>query len=529
MRNAVQSASRAAAVIKYFAALCASMKSSIDESEEHHVKQTAPASRRQQLSILYLFNDVLHHIKYHTNSTSIEALRSSSLQAHLTDIFGFASAYNPIIYPKHHQRLIKLLGLWEQSDYYPPSYTKKLREMAENAANHGYTTADEGTRSVNDSTQSSKAEDKKDAPFVMPSFHGEHSIPFYDLPAGNILPLIEPNATRPVDPQSMKPLQFSSGPAQEYLIETVKDFLKNADSLGKIYNADNGVVMDVDELGQLVMQDETAGNKSMGEGYFGWSIPFCEKMKRRRGGSRGPSMEPRAKASGDRSVSPRKRRYSDSSRSRSRSSSRTSRGHIRRRIKQRRSSRSSSASRDWEGDRSRSRSASRSPSYSPPPINPSAQINVQTQDPRLLGRKQQQSQSLPAPSSTPALVFPQGIPLGPNGLPLPPPRPPDYFGPWPPPPPPIPGPNMGSPSQIVPPPPPPSGQRMYQDRGSHPFLPGPQGTMPSLNSTWDQPQLQHSPPTYTNNIEHHVNSQSFLNGHPQALRGRSFVRGGHIS
>ena len=42
---------------------------------------TVTSSCRQQLSILYLFNDVLHHIKYHTNSTSIEALRSSSLQA----------------------------------------------------------------------------------------------------------------------------------------------------------------------------------------------------------------------------------------------------------------------------------------------------------------------------------------------------------------------------------------------------------------------------------------------------------------
>ena len=36
---------------------------------------------------------MLHYIKYHTNSTPIEALRSSSLQAHLTDIAGFASAY----------------------------------------------------------------------------------------------------------------------------------------------------------------------------------------------------------------------------------------------------------------------------------------------------------------------------------------------------------------------------------------------------------------------------------------------------
>ena len=518
---------------KYIVALSASMTSKSNEDEEANVKQAGPSDRRKQLSIMYLFNDVLHHVKYHDGSKFMDQLNSSSVQTHLIDIFGFASIHSKMIYQKYHNKISVLLDLWEENGYFAASYIEQLRTTVKEAAANGYIPAEEG-KAAGVSAQGHGSEDKKDVPFIMPNSHGDSSTPFYDLPAGNILPHIEPNRITPIDPQLIRPLQFSSAPPEDKVITAVKDLLKDLDTLGGIYNADDGNGMDVDRMGQPVLRDEMTGDILKGERYYGWSLSFCEKMKRRPGGYSEFPKNARANSSMDRSLSPRKRRRYSSrsrSRSRSRSSSRNSAGGLGRHRRHQRLSRSSSASRGLETNREsngRPRPTSRSSSYSPPPVITNEQSSGMTKDPRLLARMQGQGPLPPAPPTNGASAFP---PLDPRGRPLPPPRPAGYIGQWPPPPPPPPpgnGPIHGISPNSVPPPPPPAGPRNNQNLGPQHLNSGIPGLMPSSSSAWNQQQPQFSNTSYESTPGNHRDSQNILNGHPQSVRGRSFVRGGRM-
>ncbi|MCJ1286080.1 hypothetical protein MMC26_005423 [Xylographa opegraphella] len=293
----------------------------------------------------------------------------------------------------------------------------------------------------------------------MPASHGDPSAPYYELPAGNMMPHIIPNSATPINQQIVKPLQFLAGPASESLAMVVKDFLEDVNKLyGQEIVEEEGLSVDVDELGQTILRDEV-GDTVASEAYYGWSKAFCEKMKLRRSGK----IIPRSRGRSDSlegSQSPRKRRrYSSSgdsqSRSRSRMNQRRQDSYSPSRNRLRSRTRSQSPpSRFGKRLPSRSRSRSRSRSYSPPgdllppkdypPARPADQFQTHPQG---------ASSTPPGPFPIP---FPQGIPLGPNGMPIPPPPPPNYIGVWPPPPPTI-SPN-GAPFQIppfVPPPPPP--------------------------------------------------------------------------
>lgn len=279
----------------------------------------------------------------------------------------------------------------------------------------------------------------------MPSSHGDPSTPYYDLPAGNLVPHIIPNSTVPLRPESIKPLQFLAGPADEKLVTALKVFMKDVDQIyepGKPQPQNDDEVVDIDELGQPVIRDTVTGEILNGETYYGWSRTFCEQMKKRntKGADRSRSRSWSRSASGSRSPPVRRRYsgspYSDDSLSRSRSPG---------------SRRGGLGGQSYSRSRSPPRrpSPSRERSYSPPA--PSAQKSF----PPPYKRKEFPSAAPPPPPGIPPPPPMNQHHFAPGSAPPPPPSmhnagmmphssapplpPPNYQGPWPPPPPPMPG------------------------------------------------------------------------------------------
>lgn len=406
------------------------------------------SAKRKRLHILYLLNDLFHHTKYHLDSSAAFLTLIGSCQPYIVEVLGYAAAYDREKHPKHHHRLDELLDIWAEHGYYGADYVHKLREVVKNAAVSGPVKTSIGVEENNTDTANNQ-KSGKDIPFVMPSTHGDPSTPFYDLPAGNMVPHIIPNSTVPLRPDSIKPLQFLAGPADETLVNALKGFMKDVDQIyesGKLEPRDNDEVVDIDELGQPVIRDATTGEVLSGETYYGWSRGFCEQMKKRNN------------QTGRRSLS---RSHSRSwSRSSSRSQSR-SRSPSRRRYSDSPQRRSYSRSRSASPRRRRQASRSRERSYSPAEPGPGF-----SQGPGPGYTFQPPYQQLQFPSAAPPPPGPPPIsqpPFPPHmypGMIPPPPPPPNYQGTWPPPGMPMPpgmmmmNPmNMQFPSAAPPPPP----------------------------------------------------------------------------
>jgi len=483
LKNIIPSAARISAVGKYIVALSASL-ASIDEGAAKTVHDRGTPARRKKLHLLYLLNDLLHHTRYHAESPSAYSVLTGNLQSYLVDLFSAASTYGMDTHPKHHQKIEDLLRLWQERGYYQTSYIDKLRESVKIAA-----TADHEIAALCRPSDSQRdhnlAEEKRDTPYIMPASHGDPSTPYYDLPAANMMPHIVPNSSNPISSHMVKPLQFVAGPADQTLVAFVKDFLKQVSSTDglDLESMESGTV-DLDELGQYVLRDVSTNEVVRGQGYYGWSQDFCEKMKS------GANIESFRKGIGhddydDRSSSPRKRARRSFSPSTSRSRSRTM-------------SRSPSRGR-FQRFRSPSRSPSRPRSYSPPPpprvysqgqpsANPLFSQSVpqvppsdiptfamapDTQQPEHMQAQAYNPSPSPHSMPIPPSPFTSGFPIGPGGVPIPP-RPQNYNGPWP------------------PPPPPPMNPREYQNSGPPPFANGSMGYQPppgNPNYGW-RPQLE---------------------------------------
>ena len=492
------------------------LSASFAEPEDREVDTTATPSRasprRRCLHLLYLLNDLLHHTRYHNESSSAFSTLTGTLQPHLVDLFHHTASYPFQKYPKHHERVGHLLDLWERHGFYNTQYINKLRKIVENAASlNPASNADVRVETNGNASTDSGRLPGKDAPFMMPAMHGDPSTAYYDLPAANMMPHIVPNAAIPINPKLVRPLQFVAGPADESLVTALKDFMKDVESIGSgVGDLDVGNVRDVDELGQLLIRNLGTGEIVGGDGYYGWSRSFCQKMKRRKAGKDRPQLSRQARSdSSERDVKFRKRsRYGNSdsgsnesrSRGRSKSFSRSRSGppsgmrsgdrgvSSRSRNHSRGRSGSRSPPRRYRSLRSRSRSTSRSrsKSYSPPRDVPSPPTFL-AHDPRAIaGRPPGPSPALPPPFPGP---FGQGFPLGPGGIPIPPPPPPppNHTGMWPPPPPPIisgmsfippPGQFPHFPGFAPPIPPPPSGPRAFHTQG------------PPVAGPWGQQQQQ---------------------------------------
>ena len=529
MEYIIPSAARTTAIGKYLVALFLSFAKVADRDDQKAAGGAVPSGRRRQLHVLYLLNDLLHHTKYHVESPSASSILTGNIQSYLVELFRAASAYSLEVYVKQHKSIAELLEIWEGKVYFPPSYIQKLRDTALNASRAGFANTDEDARLLEEALR----EEKKDAPYILPSSHGDPLTPFYDLPAGNMMPHIMPNSAKALNPKLVKALQFTAGPADEHLVVVVKEFLKNVESLDAHGSEDGRDEMDIDELGQPLLGGGIRRNTLEGEGYYGWSRVFCKKMKNRELelGDSGKIMG--GAGSIDGSQSPRKRRrYSDSGSSRSRdrtvdksrSSSSSSSQGTKRRNGQKSSLRPTNPSREQRRYRSMSsRSRSRSRSYSPPQTFPVFQSPPSPPNMPPMQQAQAQGLSQPPPMSFPR-PFPKPFPLGPGGLPIPPPPPPNYHGPWPPPPPPMPNSHGGS---AVPPPASPAGPRILQNHLTPAFERVPHSgfqSQPTLKSGgWGQQQVEHvSGYPYGDR----GGAQQPFEGSFQSSRGRGYGRGG---
>ncbi|KAJ6034399.1 uncharacterized protein N7446_009148 [Penicillium canescens] len=349
LRYVAASSNRVGGLAKFLVALATSF-------EPQPAQHTTP--KRRRLHILYLLNDLFHHCKYHLGATATFSTVSGSLQPHIVDLVGHAAACDRQKYPRHHQRLDDLLDIWSEHGYFNSELVGKLREVIINSATLG---APPSTDGAGEADQAKKP--GKDVPFVMPSTHGDSSTPFYDLPAGNLIPHIIPNSSIPLRPDGIKPLHLQAGPADGTLVKALKGFLCQVD---KIYGTDDLIKddgdADIDELGQSVLRDEITGDILEGETYYGWSRAFCQQMKR---GEPEDSRSRSRSRSGTR-TNIKRRRYSDS-RSESRTPSRSRSRSVRRRFDSRERSRSPRRSRSRESSYTPHEP---SPSHFPPPHQP---------------------------------------------------------------------------------------------------------------------------------------------------------------
>lgn len=303
LENIFQSAARSSALGKYLTTFTASLGTSEGKKEPRLERE--PSVRRQRLHLTYLVNDLLYHGKYRGNDASI----CSKIQPMLMSLFGSCASFRG--YPKHNRKILDLLDLWTDKDYYSPDFIDRLRETVANAQEAGqHIEASTDPASKIDGNLRSKS-----TPYVMPASHGDPMTPWYDLPAGNLMPHIVPNSTRPINPDLIKPLRFLAGPADEILVQAVKNLLDDVEIIfGKELDHEDKIPNDVDELGQIIIIDEITGDVIDGEGYYGWSRKFCEKMKNRKNGFGSTRNDQGRDYERNRSSSPevRKRRYSSS-------------------------------------------------------------------------------------------------------------------------------------------------------------------------------------------------------------------------
>ncbi|KAI4210081.1 MAG: hypothetical protein LQ349_009500 [Xanthoria aureola] len=442
------SADKTKAVGKYLVALAAPISSTVEIVGAGQAKKQKISSRRRQLHILYLLHDFLHHVRFHGARLADGTGVIRTLEPYVTQLVTLAATYESNRYSRHLGRLNDLVNIWGESNYFPSTVVAVLRDTITNATDGSMSVAHntEPPKSAIGTAGNGIGQTQKDAPYIMPPSHGDASVPFYDLPAGNLLPCIIPNSLTPISPQMVKPLQFRAGPADEELARAVKVFLQDIDVLyGYRLPGQNHDESDIDQLGQPTALVNTPEDNPANEGYYGWSKAFCEKMKLRSGNDQRASWPPQLEV-GEHSRKRRKRSSSSSGRSLSQSSA-TSRSRSRGKgtghpWRPKSDSRSRSQSR-WQHSRmgeirrsspsaGASSPRSRSRSYSPPGV-----AALQSGDGRLdddatpeLARGQF-PQFAPLPSA-----FLQQSFLNSSQTPIPPPPPPNYTGPWPPPPPP---------------------------------------------------------------------------------------------
>ncbi|KAL9577043.1 MAG: hypothetical protein Q9212_006630 [Teloschistes hypoglaucus] len=253
LKNTAPSPAKTSAVGKFLVALASSFSTLDATGDDGHANKSKPSSRRQQLHILYLVHDLLHHAKFHATNIADSDSPNQGLQPYISQLVSVASAHDAEKYPLHFIKINELLNLWNKGKYFPASYLASLKEASKSTpkattSSTGNIDDREGSNAKIESTES-----RKDAPYIMPASHGDASDPYYDLPAGNLMPHILPNSSTPIAPRTVKPLQFRAGPANEELANTVKSLLQEAEAVYGVKLPCNGVLgTDIDQLGQSV-------------------------------------------------------------------------------------------------------------------------------------------------------------------------------------------------------------------------------------------------------------------------------------
>lgn len=493
-----------------------------DEKNPRSEKQNANSAQRKRLHILYLINDLLHHTKYHVQSTSDLSTLAESLWTYVIELLRIASAHDSTRSQFYNKKIEDLITIWAAHGYYDDTSIQKFKDIIVKSTNGHISDADESSKTRNGTLPATLGDEKFEIQCLMPTTHGDSTTPYYDLPAGNMMPHIVPNLATPINPQVVKPLQFGKGSAKEDLVTAIKKFMKDI-SLNVGSAKHDNICVDINDLGQPTFRDGASGDLIVADGYYGWSRGFCEKMRSRRNITGRYAKVPRMNKDAERSWSPRKRpRYNRSESSdgsdRSRSSSAASylspprrgasprqeaRPHSYSRGRSSLGHTQSSASRlrSRSNSRARLRSTTRSNSYSPPP--PPHLSNLQQQTPNSMEAQYPQEFSLPHPNALPPPMH-QSYPLGPGGVLIPPPPPLNFKGIWPPPPPPPPAAAAQLSRQFVPsgspysafqnfaPPHPP----VVPNPGHFPFVQGPPDYQIFSRSANPRPQQDPPAPDY---------------------------------
>ncbi|KAL4722934.1 hypothetical protein ACLX1H_010174 [Fusarium chlamydosporum] len=261
VENVAPSTARTNALAKYLGTLSKSLQ---DDGSR-------PSLKRRRLHLLYVINDVFHHVIVRKGDVEFATLWDNVLPS----LIASAAAFNNC--PKHKKKLADLIQLWNDKKYVNSEAIAKL----ENALASGV--APQTAQEPQVSNASIKL--AKNAPFTLPSFHGDHTVPWYDLPATTWLPHLTPNSTKPMFPDQIRPIQLNSGPADKVLVNAVQDLLGEVERMfSKEQKWNDDPTNDLNELGERVVLDEITGDIIGGETYYGWSRQFCEKMKQRRKG-----------------------------------------------------------------------------------------------------------------------------------------------------------------------------------------------------------------------------------------------------
>ena len=249
--------------------LAESLRVDQDDASDQ-TKRSGPSSRRKCLHVLYLLHDVLHDLHHH---------QKSSLDAHaINEAFGpclkdlvrpLSSCQGNDIYAS---KLRSILAIWQRGKYLVAATISELQRLSTDVSDK---------TEFADAIPMSNGPDRQAIPqFMMPEHHGDASIPFYDLPAATMLPHIIPNSTRPLDPQLLRPLRFTPGPADKNLARALEIFLEDADS---VYAQDQRqeihMEVDIDPLGQQIWRDEYGRPVDQHGSYYGWSHQFCKTIK----------------------------------------------------------------------------------------------------------------------------------------------------------------------------------------------------------------------------------------------------------
>ncbi|KAJ9616981.1 hypothetical protein H2200_000702 [Cladophialophora chaetospira] len=412
LENVIVSAARTAALGKYLATTSKHLAGQQDEATQTNL------SRRQRLHILYLVNDLLHHGKYHTSDTTLSDNLAQSLPPFLVELCRYAGQDAKA---RVSRRLADLMDLWREEAYLGGDTIAHLQN-ALNGARHETLSSLEAT--------SGTVEQTKEPPYVLPSTHGDDSVAYYDLPAANLMHHIVPNSSQPMRPAELHALQLSAGPADEKLVNALKNFLKDVEGTRDPFDdlGQTGLSAEMDELGQVSYPGEDGD--LVGDTYYGWSRAFCEKMKRGRQGSD-------AEASPHGSVD---------------AAALQAMGVL--------DPQALTAGLPLDPDIAAVRGTEAE--YSPD-LNRTQRVDPAGKDSSTTSANRPLPLPLTAPAAPIGMPFPPPPPpFVPAGLPVPPPRPLNWTGPWPPPPPPPPPlfpqgrPGYHSNLPLAPPPPPPN-------------------------------------------------------------------------
>ncbi|KAM0353084.1 hypothetical protein ACHAO7_000007 [Fusarium culmorum] len=237
IENVAPSTARTTALAKYYGALSKSLQ---DDGSR-------PSLKRRRLHLLYVLNDVFYHIIARNGNIEFAIPWDNVLPS----LIASASAFDNC--PKHKKKLEDLIRLWDEHQYINSKMVTKLEEALASGV------APQTAQEPQVSNVSLKL--AKNAPFTLPSFHGDNSVPWHDLPATTWLPHLTPNSTKPMFPDEIRPIRLAPGPADKVLVTAVQDLLGEVERMfSKEQKWDDDPTNDLNELGERVILDEITGD-----------------------------------------------------------------------------------------------------------------------------------------------------------------------------------------------------------------------------------------------------------------------------